>query len=359
MQTLGKQDAVPNHEVLDKNLLRAFVPLDSLSEGALEQLLTLQQVRGYQAGEQLFAENSANDYVAYLLSGSIKAVDAAGGVQQFSASDAESWHPLSQGSHHESTMTAETDAVVLLFNREKFDEQVALEQALGDVLEQLRNNPAYAGDLMWIERFLHLPLFKRVPSANILAVLERLVPERRRANSVVVAQGEAGNSCYIIKSGTCEVSIALDNRSPLVVATLEAGQWFGEEALLVQGPRNATVTALEDCVLMRLSAADFDELLKKPLVEKLSQAKAEDDIRQGARWVDVRTSGEFNQWHLPNAIHLPLQHVRAKHSILSRNLRYVVYCDTGRRSAAAAFLLQELGIHALWLSEPVAVPLKP
>jgi len=186
------------------------------------------------------------------------------------------------------------------------------------------------------------------------------VPERHRANSEIVTQGEAGDSCYIIKAGTCEVKVNLGNNAPpLGVATLEAGQWFGEEALLVQGPRNATVTALEDCVLMRLAAEDFDELLKKPLVEKLSFTHAEDDVRHGARWVDARTAGEYHQWHLPNAIHLPLQHVRAKHSILSRNLRYVVYCDTGRRSAAAAFLLQELGIHALWLSEPVAVPLKP
>ncbi len=358
MQTLGKHMAAPVKsplKVLDKNVLKAFVPLNTLSEEALEQLLAMQQVRSYQAGDVLFSENEANASVAYLLSGSVRVSRANGDREVISASDAAAWHPLSQGSIHNSTAHAESHTMVLLFHRERFDEQLALEQALGDVLEQLRNNSAYTADLPWIERFLHQPLFKQLPSANILAVLERLVPERHRAQSDVVTQGEAGNSCYIIKSGTCEVRVSLgNNQPPLVVATLEAGQWFGEEALLVQGPRNATVTALENCVLMRLSAQDFDELLKKPLVEKLSFIHAEDDVRQGARWVDVRTAGEFHQWHLPNAIHLPLQHVRAKHSILSRNLRYVVYCDTGRRSAAAAFLLQELGIDARWLSEPVA-----
>lgn len=363
MQTLGKHINSPANDmlkVLDKNVLKAFVPLNTLSEDALEQLLDMQQVRSYQAGDILFNENDDNTTVAYLLSGEVRASKAGGSSEIISAADAAGWHPLSQGHCHTRTVQAEAPTMLLLFDRERFDEQLALEQALGGVLEQLRNNSAYADDLPWIERFLHQPLFKQLPSANILAVLERLVPERHRANSEIVTQGEAGDSCYIIKAGTCEVKVNLGNNAPpLGVATLEAGQWFGEEALLVQGPRNATVTALEDCVLMRLAAEDFDELLKKPLVEKLSFTHAEDDVRHGARWVDARTAGEYHQWHLPNAIHLPLQHVRAKHSILSRNLRYVVYCDTGRRSAAAAFLLQELGIHALWLSEPVAVPLKP
>lgn len=360
MQILGKQGVKPEDnllKVLDKNLLKAFVPLNMLSEGALRQLLDLQHVRSYQAGETVFTMGNNNVYVAYLLSGEVESQGEQGELESITAEGARGWHPLSSGPYHKRTIVAKNDVVLVLFDREKFDEQLALEQALGDVLEQLRGNSAYAEDLPWIERFLQLSLFKQLPSANILAVLERLVPERCRAGEVIVKQGEAGESCYIVKSGVCEVSVILgDQETPLVVATLEAGQWFGEEALLVQGPRNATVTAASDSVLMRLSVEDFDELLKKPLVDKLSFTMAEDDVRNGARWVDVRTAGEFHQWHLPNAIHLPLQHVRTKYSILNRKLRHVVYCDTGRRSAAAAFLLQELGIDALWLSEPVTVP---
>ncbi len=355
METLGTpQEALL--QVLDKHVLKTFVPLNTLSETALQQLLSVQQVRAYSQGEVIFTAGSINRHVAYLLSGQLQRGEEQNDL--ISAVGPASWHPVCSGDRHKHTLVAHTDVLLLLFDRQYFDEQLALEQALKDVLFQLHKDPAYAEDLPWIERFLHLPLFRQLPSANIITVLERLSPERHRRGSVIVAQGQAADACYVIKSGACEVTVVpAPDASPVAVATLEAGQWFGEEALLVQGKRNATVTAMEDAVVMRLSVKDFDELLKKPIVKRLSLGGAEEAIRHGARWVDVRTAGEFQQWHLPKAIHLPLQHVRAKHSILSRNLRYVVYCDTGRRSAAAAFLLQELGINARWLAEPV--PLRP
>ena len=58
------------------------------------------------------------------------------------------------------------------------------------------------------------------------------------------------------------------------LAELKAGDAFGEEALIVEGVRNATVTMKSDGVLLRLNKEDFIELLREPLLRRLSWQQA-------------------------------------------------------------------------------------
>ncbi|HUI62696.1 MAG TPA: rhodanese-like domain-containing protein, partial [Steroidobacteraceae bacterium] len=53
---------------------------------------------------------------------------------------------------------------------------------------------------------------------------------------------------------------------------------------------------------------------------------------------------------IEDAINIPLYFIRLKLSALDRNIPYVVYCDTGRRSSAAAFILVERGFDAYVLT---------
>ncbi len=56
------------------------------------------------------------------------------------------------------------------------------------------------------------------------------------------------------------------NRSGLKLAELGVGDTFGEEALISEAKRNATVSMLTDGVLMRLNKQDFRDLMNEPLV---------------------------------------------------------------------------------------------
>jgi rhodanese-related sulfurtransferase len=71
------------------------------------------------------------------------------------------------------------------------------------------------------------------------------------------------------------------------------------------------------------------------------------DVPPGAQLVDVRVAAEFVHGHLPGAINLPLAHLRERAAqILSKESSYFVYCETGRRSASATYLLCERGFDA-------------
>mgnify|MGYP002338726108 CR=1 FL=1 len=90
---------------------------------------------------------------------------------------------------------------------------------------------------------------------------------------------------------------------------------------------------------------DFDELLREPVVTTLAPAEARRRVEEdGAKWLDVRTPDEYEQAHLQGATNMPLNVLRLKSRMLDPGRSYIACCDTGRRSASAAFLLQNAGL---------------
>ena len=136
------------------------------------------------------------------------------------------------------------------------------------------------------------------------------------------------------------------NREGIRLAELSVGDTFGEEALISEAKRNATITMLTDGVLMRLSKQDFRELMNESLQQWVAYPDAREIIAKGGRWLDVRLPSEFQNLAIEGALNIPLYFIRLKLATLDRNVPYVVYCDTGRRSSAGAFILLERGFDA-------------
>jgi CRP-like cAMP-binding protein len=186
--------------------------------------------------------------------------------------------------------------------------------------------------------------FAKLSPSDIQRLIQALEPVPYTAGDTVIRQGDEGDYFYIIREGTCSVTrLASGKGWDVPLAELGAGDCFGEDALVSDGHRNATVTMLTDGSLMRLSKQQFLDILKKQLVHYVSYDLALDAVRSGDRWLDVRLAEEHANGALENSISIPLSAIRANTSRLDSETRYIVYCDTGRRSAAAAFLLTQRG----------------
>ena len=168
-----------------------------------------------------------------------------------------------------------------------------------------------------------------------------------RAGEVVIKQGDAGDYFYVVVKGICSVARETPlNRDGVKLAELKMGDTFGEEALISNVKRNATITMVTDGTLMRLAKDDFRTLLHEPLLEWVDYDSAKRIAAEGGQWVDVRLPSEFEHYRAEGAINIPLHSLRLKLKALDRNRHYIVCCDTGRRSSACAYILAERGFHA-------------
>ena len=77
-------------------------------------------------------------------------------------------------------------------------------------------------------------------------------------------------------------------------------------------------------------------------------------MAKGGTWLDVRLPSEYEHWHLEPSLNVPLYFIRLKIKTLDPAIRYVVVCDNGRRSSAAAYILSERGFDTYVLQGGIA-----
>jgi rhodanese-related sulfurtransferase len=209
--------------------------------------------------------------------------------------------------------------------------------------------PASDEDRSWIRKMRHIMAFKNMPPANIKSLLEKMETILVKKDDVVVSQGTEGDYYYVLTEGEAVVTRVVE------LATLSPGASFGEEALVSEAQRNASVTMKTDGMLMRLSKDNFNSLLKDPLLERVSPDDARQQVNKGAVWLDVRHAKEFSHARLPKALNIPLHEIRLRLNELDKDNNYICYCSTGRRSSAAAFLLVQNGYKASVLNGGIKV----
>lgn len=198
---------------------------------------------------------------------------------------------------------------------------------------------------MLLEKIRQSELFRDVPSENLEEMFSHMETVQMPVGANVITEGEEGDYYYLLVRGTADVKRTLSGSDVAeVVATLDEPKGFGEEALISNAKRNATITMTTAGTVMRLSKDGFNDWIKEPLLKWLSPVQAQDAVGKDAKWLDVRDEDEAKQSHLHGAIAIPLEHIREGAATeLDKETLYVCYCENGRASSTAAFLLRQLG----------------
>ena len=335
-------------------VLKTFSPLDGLKAENLHALARKTQVREVQAGRVLFKEGDTDKRTFYLVSGQmeLRADDRLMGVIRSGTPEARS--ALAPGLPRKFTARAATDVEYIVIDSDLLDVLLTWDQTGQYEVSELGANDAdVTGD--WMTTLLQTKAFHRIPPANIQAIFMRMQRINYKTGDVVIKQGTEGDFFYVVVAGRCVVTRETPlNREGIKLAELGPGDSFGEEALIAEAKRNATVTMVSDGTLMRLGKGDFQTLLNEPLLQWVTQDKAREIVAQGGKWLDVRLPSEFQNFRIDDAVNIPLYFIRLKLNALDKNVQYVVCCDTGRRSSAAAYILSERGFDAFVLKGGLA-----
>jgi CRP-like cAMP-binding protein len=339
---------------VDLSILRTFSPLDGLKAENLHALARKTQIRALAAGRILFKEGDNEKRTYYLVAGSIEFRQEERAIGTIRAGTPEARAALAPGLPRRFTARAATDIEYIVIDSDLLDVLLTWDQTGQYEVAELRGDDLeVSGD--WMTTLLQTKAFHRIPPANIQAIFMRMQRINYRAGDVVIKQGTEGDYFYVVVAGKCVVTRETPlNKEGIKLAELGSGDSFGEEALIAEAKRNATVTMSTDGTLMRLGKNDFQTLLNEPLLQWVDYDKAKEIVAQGGKWLDVRLPSEFQNFRIDGAVNIPLYFIRLKLNALDKNTQYVVCCDTGRRSSAAAYILSERGFEAFVLQGGLA-----
>jgi CRP/FNR family cyclic AMP-dependent transcriptional regulator len=107
------------------------------------------------------------------------------------------------------------------------------------------------------------PLFACLDEQDRLALAAKMRPRQFARDEVVFHRDDPAGPVFLITSGSVKVSIPDEQGREVVVALERGGDVFGELALLDEGPRSATVTALTETHTLALARQEFIATLER------------------------------------------------------------------------------------------------
>lgn len=335
----------------DSQKLRYFVPLCEISPSNFDELVKNISIEILDANRTLFKKDDEDNFTYYLLSGEIEFTDSKGNSSILSSKSKQCRFPLEHTRPRKKTAITKTEVHYFKINNDLLDVLLTWDQNKNYIVNEIGNEDDLTNDTDWMTQLLQLEIFHNIPPANIQAMFQRMQSIPVTKDEVIIKQGDKGDYYYIITSGSCRVlrNAAETGNKEIKIADINVGNSFGEDALISNESRNATVIMNTDGTLMRLAKDDFVELLKTPILNTVSYVEAENMVKDGAIWLDVRLNSEYQNKNIANSINIPLYLLRLNANKLSDQNKYIIYCDTGSRSASATYILKERGYDAYLL----------
>ena len=339
-------------DLIDKKILRGLVPPNVLNAENFEELAGKTYIEKVSQGRMIFKEGDMDRKSVYLIEGRIELSSGSDSMTVAAGSETAK-HSLANQQPRQYSAIATAPSKIIRIDSDLLDVLLAWDQLAGIEVDEIQAKQDPDADVTvmdmtdWMTRVLQTKAFLQIPPANIQALFMRVQEVEVKAGDTIIKEGDEGDYYYMIQQGRCKVTRSSRAGTELTLATLSAGDAFGEEALLSETKRNADVIMLTDGILMRLSKRDFNELLKEPMLSWVSNEEADALVKnEGAVWVDVRLESEHKHSNIAGSINIPLFTLRLKAETLDPNKPYILYCNHGRQSSACAYLLSERGLKA-------------
>lgn len=340
---------------IELSQLARFQPLNALNPDNLEEIHKQVKLEKVAAGQFLFKKGDTDNKQIFITDGELELVGDSGVLKTIKADTADGLNAIAHILPRTVSARTKTECMVFKLDGDLVDVMLTWDQTGSYQVQEFGIGTSGSGDDDWMTRILQTEAFHRIPPANIQAIFLRMESVPVKAGDNIIHQGDDGDYFYIIKKGRALVTRSMpDQPKGIKLAELKDGDTFGEEALISDNKRNASVTMLTDGILNRLSKDDFLGLLKEPILDWVS---FDDGVKlvaeQGARWLDVRLPAEHAADAIKDDTHIPLIFLRMKINTLDENIPYIIYCDTGRRSSAASYLLNERGFNTYVLQDGI------
>ncbi|MEE8112993.1 MAG: cyclic nucleotide-binding domain-containing protein [Nitrososphaerales archaeon] len=326
-------------EELEK--IKRLIPFKEMGESDFKEITAKATLSSVAKGKMIFKRADEDSKVYWIVSGSLDLLDEKFEAKNRKAGEIVCRSPIDNNSPHRLTAVSTEESRILSIERTDLG-------LFGDADRGASSDDEEEEDFDWMSTLLSSPLFEFIPPANIQTLFGKFEEVQHKKDDVVIKQGDTGDFFYVIQAGRAKVERSSGEKT-VVLAEFQPGDNFGQDALVSDIPRNATVTMTTNGTLMRLSAPDFQSLLMSPVIETVTLEETNEMIEQGdpkTYIIDVRSPKEVESDKLPGSLNVPLLLLRKNLPKLKVDGVYVMADDGGKRAELGAFILNEKGFTA-------------
>lgn len=335
-----------NHPI-NIDLVKNLSPFNDLSDTHVKDILKHATLKPLASGKMLFKRGEISENCYYLLNGAVDLLNESFEITPISSTTLSSenntaLHPLDNQQPHQYSAVTTTKSLILIVDKNHMDIVLTWDQAGNYLVTDLSQEDSIERD--WMTCLLESSLFSQIPPANIQQLFCTFHQKNAAKGDTIVTEGQQGDHFYVIERGQANV-VQQRESGQQIIASLEAGDFFGEEALVGNTTRNASIVMASNGSLMYLTKGDFKRLLQEPVQDFISMDEL-DKLNSAASpftLVDVRLPSEYKFDKIDGSINIPLNRLRGQLSSLDQDTTYIVLCDGGRRRELGAYLLTEAG----------------
>ncbi len=340
--------------------LRRYGYFSRLSDGALEALTAKLRAVELPAGTEIVKEGALGDSFYFVKQGRVEVTKKTEDGQAAKLNVVASGHDFGEMalltcSVRTASVRAITAVTLYRLPKKDFEDVVLHEWALEDALEKKMQDYSQYNKIKMLQPFALLDVDK------MYVLMSRMHEKKYAPGEDIVAQGQRGDSYYVVKSGRVAVIARRKGETEAKeVAVLESGAGFGEEALIREEPRSATCRALTDTTVLVLDKTDFSEILKTAFLDYVYPDDVNlDTYLQDYSLIDARIPPEHDEEHIFGSVNIPLEILREKCREFDPKRQYLTYCTNDSRGMVAAFLLRSRGFNARCLRGGVSAWMGP
>jgi CRP-like cAMP-binding protein len=336
-----------------------FSPISALTGPFLSEVARQARLVSVPKGTMLFKRGKILADHYFLLEGDVDLINNEFGVEKVKSGADRSRRALNTHSPTVVSAVAKTHVRYFTLNIDWLARQIAQAKApppAAAEAPQQSDNPEAGievGELAdakdWMACLLKSPLFARIPWSQLQELFARFETVEVPAGERLIREGARGDYFYVLAAGSALVT----DRSGSVDLELKEGHYFGEEALISDAPRNASVIMCTDGVVKRLSGEDFCDLVRQSIIQ-YADWDALEAQKKPVKILDVRLPMEFRAGHLEGSVNVPLSRLRDSLDDLGAGTLYAISDEAGPRANIGAYLLCQAGFDAVVLKNAAA-----
>ncbi len=327
------------------NITQNYYPFRLLSTKRAKEAFDAMRVIQLKEGEGMTLKGSTGRDYLYVIEGEVKIKHYLESASIVKAQDTQTKPLLAPPLPYDLKIHARRNSIVCHANSGMFD-YLLLWDELGHTLDSDDTETRYR-----IEHIRNTLAFQRLPLQSLIEAIKRMRLQKVDKGQNLCFDGKSEPAYYVLIHGRAE-AIRDDNHgsNKIKVADIMPGDVFGEKCVGPGAFPGDSVNMVEDGNVLTLSKTDFDEIISNPIIDEVDSRTAIKMIDKGeALLVDVRHQMERDESSIPGSIFIPLHDLRKRLKELSNGKIYIAYCRSGKRSKAAAHIMELGGVDAVSL----------